>query len=144
MSHVLDEADGALGYSYRARGGLVVAALASHLEGNIVGGVALDLDGTGREVVEVLVEQLEEERSVSRTLSRELALTPAQRLVEVSGRAKAGEGGGAAELTSLADLEMSEKAGIDILVGGEGGRKRPWNGKTKCLVEKLNDSFPKG
>lgn len=59
LSHVLDEADGAGGYSYRARGGLVVAALASHLEGNVVGGVALDLDGTGREVVEVLVEQLE-------------------------------------------------------------------------------------
>lgn len=58
LSHVFDEADGAGGYSYRARGGLVVAALASHLEGNIVGGVALDLDGTGGQVVEVLVEQL--------------------------------------------------------------------------------------
>lgn len=60
LSHVLDEADGTGGYSYRARGGLVVAALASHLEGNIVGGVALDLDGTSGQVVEVLVEQLEE------------------------------------------------------------------------------------
>lgn len=39
-----------------------MAALASHLEGNIVGGVALDLDGTGRQVVEVLVEQLEWKR----------------------------------------------------------------------------------
>lgn len=36
-----------------------MAALASDLEGNIVGGVALNLDGGGREVVEVLVEQLE-------------------------------------------------------------------------------------
>lgn len=36
-----------------------MAALASHLEGDIVGGVALDLEGSGREVVEVLVEELE-------------------------------------------------------------------------------------
>ena len=37
-----------------------MAALASDLEGNIVGGVALDLEGTGREVVEVLVEELDD------------------------------------------------------------------------------------
>jgi hypothetical protein len=36
-----------------------MAALASHLEGNIVGGVALDLEGSGRQVVEVLVQELE-------------------------------------------------------------------------------------
>jgi hypothetical protein len=59
LSHALVEADGTGGYSYRARGGIVVAALASHLEGNIVGGVALDLDGSRRQVVEVLAEQLE-------------------------------------------------------------------------------------
>lgn len=59
LSHVLDEGDGTEGYSYRAGSGLLVAALASNLEGNIVGGVALDLDGGGGEVVEVLVEQLE-------------------------------------------------------------------------------------
>jgi hypothetical protein len=35
-----------------------VAALSVDLESNIVGGVALDLDGAGREVVEVLVQQL--------------------------------------------------------------------------------------
>lgn len=35
-----------------------MAALASDLESNIVGGVALDLYGTSREVVEVLVEEL--------------------------------------------------------------------------------------
>jgi hypothetical protein len=36
-----------------------VAALAGDLEGDIVRGVALDLDGTSRQVVEVLVEELE-------------------------------------------------------------------------------------
>ena len=45
--------------TYRAAGGIVVAALASDLEGDIVGGVALDLEGAGRQVVEVLVEELE-------------------------------------------------------------------------------------
>jgi hypothetical protein len=45
--------------TYRAAGHLVVAALASDLEGNIVRGVALDLEGAGREVVEVLVEELD-------------------------------------------------------------------------------------
>lgn len=39
-----------------------MAALASDLEGDIVGGVALDLDGTGREVVEVLAQQLQRGR----------------------------------------------------------------------------------
>lgn len=38
--------------------------------------------------------------------------------------AKAGEACGAVQLTSLADLEMSEKAGIDILVGGEERRRQ--------------------
>jgi hypothetical protein len=36
-----------------------VAALASDLEGDIVGGVALDLEGARREMVEVLVEELD-------------------------------------------------------------------------------------
>jgi len=44
--------------TYRAAGSLVMAALAGHLEGDIVGGVALDLEGTSREMVEVLVEEL--------------------------------------------------------------------------------------
>lgn len=35
-----------------------MCALAGHLEGNIVGGVALDLKSCGGQVVEVLVEQL--------------------------------------------------------------------------------------
>lgn len=47
------------GLTYSSGGGLVVAALAGHLESDIVGSVALDLNGTGREVVEVLVQQLE-------------------------------------------------------------------------------------
>ena len=45
--------------TYRSAGDLVVAALAGHLECNIVGGVALDLEGSGRQVVEILVEELE-------------------------------------------------------------------------------------
>jgi hypothetical protein len=48
----------AMDCTYRAGGGLVVAALAGHLEGDIVGGVALDLKGASREMVEVLVEEL--------------------------------------------------------------------------------------
>ena len=38
-----------------------MAALASNLEGDVVGGVALDLESAGREVVEVLVQQLHEQ-----------------------------------------------------------------------------------
>lgn len=44
--------------TYSTASGLLVAALASDLEGNIVGSVALDLDSTGGEVVKVLVQQL--------------------------------------------------------------------------------------
>lgn len=46
------------GSTYGTASGFLVAALAGNLEGDIVWGVALDLDGTGREVVEVLVQQL--------------------------------------------------------------------------------------
>ena len=38
-----------------------MAALAGDLEGDVVGSVALDLNGTRREVVEVLVQQLHEQ-----------------------------------------------------------------------------------
>jgi hypothetical protein len=48
--------------TYGTAGDLVVAALAGHLEGNIVGGVALDLNGTSIQVIEVLVQELEERR----------------------------------------------------------------------------------
>lgn len=41
-----------------------MTALASDLEGDIVGGVALDLDGTGGQVVEVLVQQLNERQTM--------------------------------------------------------------------------------
>ena len=44
---------------YSARGGLVVSRLAGHLEGDIVGGVALELKGRRGPVVEVLVDELE-------------------------------------------------------------------------------------
>jgi hypothetical protein len=46
------------GVAYSARGGLLVRALASDLEGNIVGSVALYFKGSGGKVVEVLVEKL--------------------------------------------------------------------------------------
>ncbi len=46
----------------RTAGDFLVAALASHLESNAIGGVALDLDGTGRKMVEVLVEELQNNR----------------------------------------------------------------------------------
>lgn len=46
------------GVTYGTASDLLVAALAGDLEGNIVGSVALDLDGAGRQVVEVLVQQL--------------------------------------------------------------------------------------
>lgn len=48
--------------TYGTAGDVVVAALAGHLEGHIVGGVALDLDGASIQVVEVLVKELEERR----------------------------------------------------------------------------------
>lgn len=46
------------GKTYGSARHLVVTALTSHLEGDIVGGVALDLESAGRQVVEVLVEEL--------------------------------------------------------------------------------------
>lgn len=45
--------------TYRSRGVVIVGALARDLEGNIVGCVALNLEGTGRQVVEILVQELE-------------------------------------------------------------------------------------
>lgn len=59
MSQRFCENDGAEVDHYRAGGVLLVGALAGHLEGDIVGRDALDLDGAGRDMVEVLVEQLE-------------------------------------------------------------------------------------
>jgi hypothetical protein len=68
-----------------------VCALAGNLECNIVWGVALNLKSCCRQVVEVLVEQL---NSVSSDQFMEL-----RRVF----------------LTSLEDLEISAKAGTDIL-----------------------------
>ena len=51
-----------MGSTYSSAGDLVMAALAGDLEGDVVGGVVLDLNGTGREVVEVLVQQLDDEK----------------------------------------------------------------------------------
>lgn len=44
--------------THSSRGGLVVAGLAGYLEGDIVGGSVLELQGGGREVIEILVEEL--------------------------------------------------------------------------------------
>lgn len=118
--------------TYSTTGGLLVAALSSHLESNIVGGVALDLDGTGGLVVEVLVQQLQRDNSIS---NRCVSCFPADLrdslMREISDWRWSRNSWGRAcrlkcslgriayrELTSLADLEISEKAGTDIL--GEG------------------------
>jgi hypothetical protein len=61
-SHQPSSCTRAMACTYRAGGSLVVAALAGHLEGNIVGGVALDLKGTSREVVKVLVKELQSQK----------------------------------------------------------------------------------
>lgn len=110
VRHVLRWRIGASG-TYRAAGDVVVAALARDLEGDIVGRVALDLESAGREVVEILVEELGSALSAKggRRLNRELprnAAPPARN-------------GASMELgiarTSFADLAISEKAGTDIL-----------------------------
>lgn len=44
--------------TYSARGVLIMAGLAVDLEGNAVGGSVLELDGGGRKVIEILVEEL--------------------------------------------------------------------------------------
>lgn len=49
-----------MGGTYSSAGSLLVAALSVDLESNIVGGVALDLDGAGGQVIEVLVQQLQQ------------------------------------------------------------------------------------
>lgn len=46
--------------AYSGGGGLLVAGLAGHLEGDAIGSGVLELEGSGVEVVEVLVEELEE------------------------------------------------------------------------------------
>lgn len=49
--------------TYQPTGSSLVGALSGNLEGDIVWGIALDLKGCGREVVEVLVEQLDKKQS---------------------------------------------------------------------------------
>jgi hypothetical protein len=55
---IVPRADGGERGTYSSARGLLVARLAGNLEGNIVGGVALDLEGGSRQVVEVLVQKL--------------------------------------------------------------------------------------
>ena len=49
-----------------------MAALAGDLEGDVVGSVALDLNGTRREVVEVLVQQLDEAHKTIHKVSKSI------------------------------------------------------------------------
>jgi hypothetical protein len=86
-----------------------MAALAGDLEGDIVGGVALDLEGAGREVVEVLVEKLAEDsqRCVIRAFVGALSRNAAPATASFSELGVAH--------TSLAALAISEKAGTDML-----------------------------
>lgn len=46
--------------THSSRGGLFVAGFASDLEGDAIGSRVLEFKSSGRQVVEVLVEQLEE------------------------------------------------------------------------------------
>jgi hypothetical protein len=48
-----------------SRGGLLVAGLAGHLEGNAIGSGVLELKGGGREVVEILVEELDSQENMA-------------------------------------------------------------------------------
>jgi hypothetical protein len=48
--------------TYSSRGGLLVAGLASHLESDAIGSGILELEGGGRQVVEILVEELNREK----------------------------------------------------------------------------------
>ena len=47
--------------AYSGGGGLLVAGLAGHLEGDAIGSSVLELEGSGVEVVEVLVQELGED-----------------------------------------------------------------------------------
>lgn len=58
VSVELDAGKACVTNTYGSRGGLLVAGLASDLEGNAVGGGVLELEGGGSEVVEILVEEL--------------------------------------------------------------------------------------
>jgi hypothetical protein len=48
-----------VGSTHSSRGGLLVAGLAGHLEGDAIGSGVLELEGGGREVVEILVQELQ-------------------------------------------------------------------------------------
>ena len=94
-----------------------MAALASDLEGDIVGGVALDLEGAGRQVVEILVEELEGHcqsmmlRRWGGSSSGKWRLSAHTRTPMQGPRAA----GRHFARTSFAALEISWKAGTDIL-----------------------------
>ena len=93
--------------TYGAGGILLLGALAVDLEGDTVGGGALDLKGSSRGVVEVLVQQLyySESRQLSLILNKK---TEVRRYCRSE------------YLTSLDNLAMSEKAGMAIFAVFEG------------------------
>lgn len=66
-----------MGFTYSTRGGLLVAGLAGHLEGDAIGSGVLELEGGSREVVEILVEELYKRSSVSTSCTT--ALVPASK-----------------------------------------------------------------
>jgi len=63
-------AGGRMGGTHGSRGGLLVAGLASDLEGDAIGGGVLELKGGGGQVVEVLVEKLQSRRGVLASANR--------------------------------------------------------------------------
>jgi hypothetical protein len=56
--------------TYSTGGDLVVAGLASDLEGNAIGGSVLELEGGGGQVVEILVEELNRQQESQRSVQK--------------------------------------------------------------------------
>lgn len=87
-----------------------MGALARHLEGDIVRGVALDLDGASRGVVEVLVEELE-----GHSQSSPSGHGTANWMREAAEKCRSPEVNIGSQRTSFAALAISEKAGTGML-----------------------------
>ena len=119
------------GGTHGGRGGLLVAGLASDLEGDAIGGGVLELKGGGGQVVEVLVEKLQSRRGVLASANRPRSRPLPSRNAELRSslgpwssatrKQRARDSRIVGPRTSFADLAMSEKAGTDMM-GGCGGR----------------------
>ncbi len=59
MSRVVASAVDGKDFTHGTGGGLLVASLARHLESDAIGSGVLELKGGGREVIEILVEELD-------------------------------------------------------------------------------------